>query len=136
MQRITIIGNLTHNPETRTTPSGVSVCSFTVAVNRRFKGADGEQVTDFFRVNAWRGLADSCAKYLAKGRKVAVIGELQARLYDGKDGEKRMSLDVQADEVEFLTPKSQAEQPEQTEPEQPKTDENGFTDVSTEDLPF
>ncbi|MBQ2277068.1 MAG: single-stranded DNA-binding protein, partial [Clostridia bacterium] len=91
MQKITIIGNLTHNPETRTTPSGVSVCSFTVAVNRRFANQDGEKQTDFFRVNAWRGLADTCAKYLAKGRKVAVIGELQARLYDGKDGEKRMS---------------------------------------------
>ena len=135
MQKITIIGNLTHNPETRTTPSGVSVCSFTVAVNRRFANQDGEKQTDFFRVNAWRGLADTCAKYLAKGRKVAVIGELQARLYDGKDGEKRMSLDVQADEVEFLTPKSQAEQPEQTE-QQPNADANGFTDVSTDDLPF
>ena len=135
MQKITIIGNLTHNPETRTTPSGVSVCSFTVAVNRRFANQDGEKQTDFFRVNAWRGLADTCAKYLAKGRKVAVIGELQARLYDGKDGEKRMYLDVQADEVEFLTPKSQAEQPEQTE-QQPNADANGFTDVSTDDLPF
>lgn len=137
MQKLTIIGNLTHNPETRTTQSGVSVCSFTVAVNRRFANQDGEKQTDFFRINAWRGLADTCAKYLAKGRKVAVIGELQARMYDGKDGEKRMSLDVQADEVEFLTPKSQAEQTEQTEPEQqPKTDENGFTDVNTMDLPF
>lgn len=135
MQRITIIGNLTHNPETRTTPSGVSVCSFTVAVNRRFANQDGEKQTDFFRVNAWRGLADSCAKYLAKGRKVAVIGELQARMYDGKDGEKRMSLDVQADEIEFLTPKSQAEQPEQTE-QQPNADANGFTDVNTMGLPF
>ena len=135
MQKITIIGNLTHNPETRTTPSGVSVCSFTVAVNRRFANQDGEKQTDFFRVNAWRGLADTCAKYFAKGRKVAVIGELQARLYDGKDGEKRMSLDVQADEIEFLTPKSQAEQPEQTE-QQPNADANGFTDVSTDDLPF
>lgn len=135
MQKITIIGNLTHNPETRTTPNGVSVCSFTVAVNRRFANQDGEKQTDFFRVNAWRGLADTCAKYLAKGRKVAVIGELQARLYDGKDGEKRMSLDVQADEIEFLTPKSQAEQTEQAE-QQPNTDANGFTDVSTDDLPF
>lgn len=135
MQKITIIGNLTHNPETRTTPNGVSVCSFTVAVNRRFANQDGEKQTDFFRVNAWRGLADTCAKYLAKGRKVAVIGELQARMYDGKDGEKRMSLDVQADEVEFLTPKSQAEQTEQSE-QQPNADANGFTDVSTDDLPF
>ena len=135
MQKTWFTGNLVANPETRTTPSGVSVCSFTVAVNRRFANQDGEKQTDFFRVNAWRGLADTCAKYLAKGRKVAVIGELQARLYDGKDGEKRMSLDVQADEIEFLTPKSQAEQSEQTE-QQPNADANGFTDVSTDDLPF
>lgn len=135
MQKITIIGNLTHNPETRTTQSGVSVCSFTVAVNRRFANQDGEKQTDFFRVNAWRGLADNCAKYLAKGRKVAVVGELQARMYDGKDGEKRMSLDVQADEVEFLTPKSQAEQPEQSE-QQPNADANGFTSINSDDLPF
>lgn len=76
MNKITIIGNLTANPDMRTTPNGVSVCSFTVAVNRRFAGADGERQTDFFRVSAWRQLAENCGKYLEKGRKVAVIGEL------------------------------------------------------------
>lgn len=135
MQAIFITGSLVSDPEVRTTPSGITVCAFTVATNRRFPNKDGDRVTDFFRINAWRGLADTCAKYLAKGRKVAVIGELQARMYDGKDGEKRMSLDVQADEVEFLTPKSQAEQPEQTE-QQSNADANGFTDVNTMDLPF
>lgn len=127
MNKITLIGNLCHDPQTNTTPNGVNVCSFTIAVNRRFANQGGEKQTDFFRVNAWRGLADSCAKYLAKGRKVAVIGELQARLYDGKDGEKRMSLDVQADEVEFLTPRS-----EQTS----ESNTDGFTDVNADDLPF
>jgi single-strand DNA-binding protein len=106
MNKITLIGNLTANPELRSTPSGVSVCTFTIAVNRRFANADGEKQTDFFRINAWRGLADTCARYLEKGKKVAVIGELQARTYIAKDGTNRMSLDVSADEVEFLSPKS------------------------------
>lgn len=123
MQRITIIGNLTADPEKRATPNGTSVTSFTIAVNRR-----GKEQTDFFRINAWRGLADTCAKYLAKGRKVAVIGELQARTYEGKDGKTRVSLDVQADEVEFLT---QAEKP--TEKQKPVSE---WEDISSKDLPW
>lgn len=137
MNKITLIGNLTSDPETRSTPSGVTVCSFTIAVNRRFANADGERQTDFFRINAWRQLGDVCAKHLAKGRKVAVVGELQARLYDAKNGEKRMSLDVAADEVEFLSPKDE-------EPKRKKensdgydhTPDEGFTDIDTSDLPF
>lgn len=140
MQRITIIGNLVADPETRTTPSGVTVCTFTIAVNRRFANSDGERQTDFFRINAWRQLGEVCAKHLAKGRKVAVVGELQARLYDAKNGEKRMSLDVAADEVEFLTPAEKAE----TKP-QKKTKENSdgydqtpndWATINSSDLPF
>ena len=137
MQRITIIGNLVADPETRTTPSGVTVCTFTIAVNRRFANSDGERQTDFFRVNAWRQLGEICAKHLKKSKKVAVVGELQARLYDAKNGEKRMSLDVAADEVEFLSPKDE-------EPKRKKensdgydhTPDEGFTDIDTSDLPF
>ena len=105
MNKIVLIGNLTHDPDTRSTPNGVTVCSFTIAVNRRFASQGGEKQTDFFRINAWRQLGDVCSRYLVKGRKVAVIGELQARTYEAKDGTTRMSLDVSADEVEFLTPK-------------------------------
>ena len=118
MNKLTIIGNLTNDPEMRSTPSGVTVCTFTVAVNRRFANAEGDRITDFFRVNAWRQLGESCGKYLAKGRKVAVVGELQARTYQAKDGTTRMSLDVQADEVEFLSPKDTEPKPE-PKPEQP-----------------
>ena len=123
MNKITLIGNLTNQPEKRATPNGTSVTSFTIAVNRR--GQDKQ--TDFFRINAWRGLADTCAKFLAKGRKVAVVGELQARTYEAKDGKTKVSLDVQADEVEFL---SSAEQKQ----EKPKTDE--WQDISSKDLPW
>ncbi|MEL7602566.1 MAG: single-stranded DNA-binding protein, partial [Bacillota bacterium] len=94
MNKIFIIGNLTHDPETRTTTSGVSVCSFSVAVTRRFAQAGGERQTDYFRVNAWRQLGETCQKFLAKGRKVAVVGELQARTYETKEGATRISLDV------------------------------------------
>ena len=105
MNKIVLIGNLTHDPDTRSTPNGVTVCSFTIAVNRRFASQGGEKQTDFFRINAWRQLGDVCSRYLAKGRKVAVIGELQARTYEAKDGTTRMSLDVSADEVPWKNAK-------------------------------
>lgn len=134
MQRIFIIGNLTADPVLRATPSGTSVCNFTLAVNRRFPGADGQKVTDFFNVVAWRGLADTCNKYLAKGKKAAVVGELQARTYTAKDGTTRMSLDVSADEVEFLSPKDEEKPaaPRQMTPADPEK----FDDISSDDLPF
>ena len=107
MNKIYLIGNLTKDPEIRTTPNGVSVCSFTIAVNRRFKDSAGESVTDFFRINAWRTLGEICGKSLSKGKKVAVLGELNARTYESKQGKTMMSLDVNADEIEFLSPKDQ-----------------------------
>jgi single-strand DNA-binding protein len=131
MNKIVLIGNLTADPVLRATPSGTSVCNFTLAVSRRFPGADGQKVTDFFNVVAWRGLADTCNKYLAKGKKAAVVGELQARTYTAKDGTTRISLDVSADEVEFLSPKDE-EKPRQMTPADPNT----FDDVSSDDLPF
>ena len=134
MQTIQIIGNLTSSPETRSTTSGVTVCSFTVAVDRKFKDQSGNKTTDFFRVNAWRQLGEMCGRYLDKGRKVYVRGELQARTYEAKDGTTRMSLDVQADEVEFLSPKQSAEQHE--EPSADTADMQGFTDITSDDIPF
>mgnify|MGYP002517900356 CR=1 FL=1 len=122
MNKITLIGNLTNEPEKRATPNGTSVTTFTIAVNRR-----GQDKPDFFRINAWRGLADTCSKFLAKGRKVAVVGELQARTYEAKDGKTKVSLDVQADEVEFLSPAEHKQ-------EKPKTDE--WQDISSKDLPW
>ena len=108
-----------------------------VATNRRFPNADGERQSDFFRVNAWRQLGEVCGKHLSKGKKVAVRGELQAKLYDAKNGEKRMSLDVSADEVEFLSPKD--EEPKRKNKENSdgydKTQED-WVPVSNNDLPF
>ena len=116
MNKLTIIGNLTKDPEKRTTTSGVNVCSFTVAVNRPKR--DGQdQGADFFRVTAWRGLADICAKYLAKGRKVAVVGSVSQHTYQS-NGETKASLEVNADDVEFLTPKGDGMTPV-TDPDDP-----------------
>ncbi|MBQ4422928.1 MAG: single-stranded DNA-binding protein [Clostridia bacterium] len=139
MNKITLIGNLTNDPDVRSTPSGVTVCTFTIAVNRRFASQGGERQTDFFRINAWRQLGDTCARYLSKGRKVAVIGELQARTYEAKDGTTRMSLDVSADEVEFLTPKSADDSGSGYSAPRPQAnpqDLAGFTDINSDDLPF
>lgn len=127
MNKVYMIGNLTKDPELRHTGSGTPVCSFSIAVNRNYKGADGKQITDFFTVIAWRGLAESCAKYLDKGKKVAVVGELNNRSYD-KNGEKRYITEIKADEVEFLSPRSA------TEAAPP--DMSGFTEIPDEDLPF
>ena len=126
MNKQIIIGNLTADPEKRATPNGVTVTSFTVAVGRRFT-----KDTDYFKVNAWRQLGEFCAKYLTKGRKVCVIGELQPRTYDGKDGKTRFSLDISADEVEFLSPaetKSTSNHPEKPVSE--------WDDISSKDLPW
>ena len=134
MNKLTLIGNLTNDPETRSTPNGVTICTFTIAVNRRFANADGERQTDFFRINAWRQLGEVCAKHLKKSKKVAVVGELQARMYDAKNGEKRMSLDVAADEVEFLSPKD--EKSSATVSKGKVTPDNEWTTINSNDLPF
>ena len=103
-----IIGNLTRTPELRSTTTGLQVCTFTVAVNRRRQQQEGQPEADFFRVSAWRQLGENCAKYLSKGRKVCVIGPVSCRTYTGNDGQVRASMEVTADDVEFLTPRSEA----------------------------
>jgi len=102
LNRVVLIGHLTKDPELRTTSNGISVTSFTIAVDRNFNNQQGEKEADFIPVVAWRKLADTCAKYLAKGRLVAVSGRMQVRSYEGKDGLKRYITEVVADEVQFL----------------------------------
>lgn len=106
MNKTIIIGNLVRAPETSTTPSGVNYCRFTVAVRKRYR-REGQPDSTFFRVTAWRGLGDSCAKYLDKGKKVMVCGEIDASAYTDRDGNPRATLEINAEEVEFLTPRSQ-----------------------------
>ena len=137
MNKITLIGNLTHDPEVRSTQTGKNVCTFTIAVNRK---KVSEPQTDFFRINAWGNLADVCARFLSKGKKVAIIGELQARTYEDRQGKTRLSLDVVADEVEFLSPKEDAPKPKKDRENSDGYDHTAdlavFTDIRSDDLPF
>ena len=100
-----IVGNLTRDPEMHTTQAGQNVCDFTVAVNRRRTNNNSQPEADFFRVSAWNQLGENCQRYLAKGRKVLVIGPVSARTYQANDGTTRVSQEVMATEVEFLSPR-------------------------------
>lgn len=104
MNKIFILGNLTKDPVKRVLKDkeDCSVVNFVVAVNRS-RSSDKKQETDYFPVVVWRGLADSCAKYLKKGSKVLVGGSMQMRNYEAPDGTKRFTAEVVADEIEFLS---------------------------------
>lgn len=136
MNKLTIIGNLTRDPESRTTGSGSTVCSFTVATNRRRTQGSNQPEADFFRVNAWNALGENCQKYLAKGRKVAVIGRVSVSTYQANDGTTRASMDVMAEDVEFLS--SRADDAPGYAPAAPAAPAaaSGFQEVDDDDLPF
>jgi single-strand DNA-binding protein len=109
MNKVFLIGNLTKNPELSKTTGDISYCRMTIAVNRNYTNQDGERVTDFFNIIAWRGLAETCDKYLSKGKKISVIGSLQTRQYE-HNGEKRWLTEIVAEEIEFLSPKEESKQ--------------------------
>ena len=92
MNKIFLIGNLTGDPELRTTPNGITVCTMNLAVNRRFSGNREERQTDFYRVTAWRQLGETCSRFLSKGKKIAVVGEFVPRTYE-----------VRTEQPEFLS---------------------------------
>ena len=141
MNKIILIGNLTRDPELKTTPNGYSVCEFTIAVNDRNarRQPNGQESAQFFRISAWRQLGENCQRYLAKGRKVFVSGPLTARTYQANDGTTRVSLEVQADDVEFLSSRNDDQAggyaPAPAAPA-PMAQSSGFTAVETDELPF
>ena len=141
MNNCSIVGNLTADPIHRTTQSGVSVCSFTVAVNRHGPRDSQQPQADFFRVTAWRGLADICAKWLIKGKKVGVTGSVSASAYMGRDNHPHASLDLTADDVEFLSPANTVEQEQPAQAPQAQARQaqasapSGFVQVDEEQLP-
>lgn len=100
LNHITIMGRLTRDPEMRRTGSGVAVTSFTIACDRDF-GQDGQKETDFIDITAWRNTAEFVSKYFTKGRMAVVSGRLQIRSWTDKDGNKRKSAEVVADNVYF-----------------------------------
>ena len=101
MNKTILIGNLTKNPELKELPSGVYVCNMNIAVSRDF----GEDGADYFDIKVFNKQAQNCDKFLSKGRKIAVMGRLQNRSYEDKDGNKRYVTEVIANDVEFLSPK-------------------------------
>jgi len=140
MNKVIITGNLANDPEAHTTQSGIARSTFRVAVQRRFANAQGQREADFLTVVAWRQTADFCNKYLAKGRKVAVEGSIQTRSYDAQDGSKRYVTEIIADHVEALTSANADNGPapppsrEDRQPEEPENED--FTEVEDDDLPF
>ena len=131
MNNLTISGNLTRDPESRQV-NDKTVCNFTVAVNRRGqKDANGNNIADFFRVSAWGKMGESCQKYLTKGRKVGVVGSVSVHPFLGQDGTPKASLEVFANEVEFLSSGNNSEQATT-----PAADASSGTPVDTDELPF
>lgn len=129
MNKITIIGNLTKNPELRSTNDGTPVCGFTVAVNRPKTSKNPEPGADFFNVNAWRGLGENCAKYLEKGKKVCVIGKVSLRTWE-KEDKHGASIEVLAEDVEFLSSRTGSESTA------PVDKESGMQIVNPDELPY
>ena len=107
MNKAILVGNLTRDPEQRTTSSGVAVTTFTVAVNRRYKAQDGTTPTDFINCVAWRSTAEFIAKYFTKGSKIGIVGSMQSRSYDDANGVRKYVTEVVVDDAEFVTSKSQ-----------------------------
>lgn len=148
MNKVILMGRLTRDPEMRQTPSGVAVCSFSIAVNRRF-AKDGAQNADFINCTAWRQQAEFICKYFQKGSMIAVVGNLQSRSWENQEGKRQYSTDVVIDEVYFTGSKGDSQGNSSSDgfytPQQPKADDGfggidsmGFhtMDGSEDDLPF
>ena len=138
LNRIVLIGRLTKDPELRFTQNGKAVCSFTLAVDRPYVGQNGNKETDFINIVVWNKLGENCAQYLAKGKMAAVDGRLQIRSYDDKNNQRRYVTEVIADNVRFLTPKSEGQSSGQQENFPPEDDLSYMSgyNSSPDDLPF
>ena len=129
------VGRATKDCEITTTANGVNVAKFTIAVDRRFKDADGNKVTDFVNIVAWRGLADICGNYVKKGSLLAVQGEMQIRNYEAQDGTKRYITEIIADNVKLLgSNKSETENTQNAEPD--KKGGSLLSQIDDDNLPF
>jgi single stranded DNA-binding protein (ssb) len=152
LNRVVLVGRLTRDPDLRQTTTGVSVATFTIAVNRTFANQAGEREADFIQCVVWRKSAENVARYVSKGSLVGVDGRIQTRSYDAQDGSKRYVTEVVADSVQFLESRSAAtrqvddnqfgQPPVQTQSQAPTgnvefnfDDDNSF-DISDDDLPF
>lgn len=148
INRVVLVGRLTKDPEFRTTPSGVNIANFTLAVNRTFTNAQGEREADFINVVVFRKQAENVNNYLFKGHLAGVDGRIQSRSYENKEGQRVFVTEVVADSVQFLEPKGNSNQQnvskgqqtgtnsQQSSNDNPFTNANGPIDISNDDLPF
>ena len=132
LNKIVLMGRLTRDPELRRTQSGTAVASFTLAVDRDYKPQDGERETDFIDIVAWRGTGEFVSKYFSKGRMAVVEGRLQVRDWTDKDGNKRRSTEVVADNVYF----GDSKRPESGTPAEPSGELQELPDEEKGELPF
>lgn len=139
MNKVTLIGRLTRDPELKYTPSGVAVCRFTLAVDRPFTNANGEREADFISIVTWRQLAETCANYLRQGRLTAVSGRIQTGSYENQEGKRVYTTDVFADEIKFLDKAgedSSGERRQTGSGRDPFQDDGRPVDISDDNLPF
>ena len=130
LNSVSLLGRLTADPELNSTPAGLKVCSFNLAVERAFKNKDGSRTTDFINIVVWRGTAEFVANHFKKGQMMGLHGAIQTRKYQDKEGNNRTAFEVVADSVCFAGDKAQGSRPSaDIEPE-------GFTELDDEDLPF
>ena len=132
LNKIILMGRLTRDPELRRTQSGTAVASFTLAVDRDYKPQDGERETDFIDIVAWRGTGEFVSKYVTKGRMAVVEGRLQVRDWTDKDGNKRRSTEVVADNVYF----GDSKRSESGTPAEPSGELQELPDEEKGELPF
>ena len=130
-----MIGNLANDPESSTTQSGIAKCTFRLGVQRKYANQQGQREADFLPIVCWRQTAENCARYLSKGRKVAVEGTIQTRSYDAQDGTKRFVTEIIAESVEFLGGGNNQQQAPANAPAAPASN-GGFTEVDDDELPF
>ncbi|NJH82144.1 single-stranded DNA-binding protein [Staphylococcus hyicus] len=138
LNRVVLVGRLTKDPEFRTTPSGVDVSTFTLAVNRNFKNKDGEQQADFINCVVFRKQAENVKNYLIKGSLAGVDGRMQSRSYENKEGQRVYITEVVCDSVQFLEPKNNGQSNKQPKQQQEQAQDNPFKNSDDEfsDLPF
>ncbi|HGO2393301.1 TPA: single-stranded DNA-binding protein [Staphylococcus aureus] len=144
LNRTVLVGRLTKDPELRSTPNGINVGTFTLAVNRTFTNAQGEREADFINVVVFKKQAENVERYLSKGSLAGVDGRLQTRSYENKDGQRVFVTEVVADSVQFLEPKSNNQQQNNSynapqnrqQSNNPFANANGPIEISSDDLPF
>lgn len=136
MNVATLVGRLTKNVDLRYTSNGKAVGSFTVAVNRPFKNANGEQEADFILCQVWGKQAENLAQFTGKGSQIGLTGRIQTRSYDNKQGQRVFVTEVVADRVQFLDSKKQSDQGRQDSQNSPYQGQAEPFDINDDDIPF